>query len=121
MQRGDVGRICAQGSPDWFTAELSVVPDLLSGNSASINVSEATKTLQDLRAQTSAQVAANSSALLANQDPRVSEDCLFLDVFAPKDAFDLAGKGYGSPVMLYIHGGGYVWWNSRSRNPLIYS
>ncbi|THY61505.1 carboxylesterase family protein-like protein [Aureobasidium pullulans] len=105
LQRGDVGRICAQGSPDWFTAELSVVPDLLSGNSASINVSEATKTLQGLRAQTSAQVAANSSALLANQDPRVSEDCLFLDVFAPKDAFDLAGKGYGNPVMVYIHGG----------------
>lgn len=108
LQRGDVGRICAQGSPDWFTAELSVVPDLLSGNSASINVSEATKTLQGLRAQTSAQVAANSSALLANQDPRVSEDCLFLDVFAPKDAFDLAGKGYGNPVMVYIHGGGFA-------------
>ncbi|KAI1004019.1 Carboxylesterase [Podosphaera aphanis] len=38
-------------------------------------------------------------------DSRTSEDCLFLDVFVPKDVFN---KKKSAPVMVWIHGGGYV-------------
>lgn len=37
-----------------------------------------------------------------------TEDCLFLDVHSPKTAFNKTGGGYGNPVLVYIHGGGYV-------------
>jgi para-nitrobenzyl esterase len=37
------------------------------------------------------------------QDAGASEDCLFLNVFAPADA----SKGSALPVMFWIHGGGY--------------
>lgn len=33
-----------------------------------------------------------------------SEDCLFLNIFAPEDA----GEGDGLPVLFYIHGGGFA-------------
>ncbi|KAH8817777.1 carboxylesterase family protein-like protein [Flagelloscypha sp. PMI_526] len=38
-------------------------------------------------------------------DPRTSEDCLVLDVFAPKHLFDNHGH---APVLVWIHGGGYT-------------
>ncbi|KAH8799193.1 acetylcholinesterase [Flagelloscypha sp. PMI_526] len=37
-------------------------------------------------------------------DPRTTEDCLFLDVYAPKRIFD---KHQRAPVLVWIHGGGY--------------
>ena len=40
--------------------------------------------------------------------PGTSEDCLFLDVFAPKSIFDNAGRGDGSAVLVWIYGGGYT-------------
>jgi cholinesterase len=47
------------------------------------------------------------------QDPRTTEDCLFLDVMVPKKVFDkrsLTSKGAtsGAAVMVWIHGGGYA-------------
>ncbi len=36
--------------------------------------------------------------------PSTNEDCLFLNVFTPTSA----GSGSGLPVMVWIHGGGYV-------------
>lgn len=42
---------------------------------------------------------------LAQQPASSTEDCLFLDVFAPKKAFDNAGKVPAAPVMVWIHGG----------------
>ncbi|KAH8823671.1 carboxylesterase family protein-like protein [Flagelloscypha sp. PMI_526] len=37
-------------------------------------------------------------------DPRTSEDCLFLDVFSPKQILDHNRR---APVLFWIHGGGY--------------
>ncbi|KAH8817776.1 Alpha/Beta hydrolase protein [Flagelloscypha sp. PMI_526] len=37
-------------------------------------------------------------------DPRTSEDCLVLDLFAPKHLFDHHGH---APVLVWIHGGGF--------------
>lgn len=43
----------------------------------------------------------------APQDPRATEDCLFLDVLTPKNVFD--GRANKSvPVLVWIYGGGYV-------------
>lgn len=49
------------------------------------------------------------------QDPRATEDCLFLDVMVPRGVFEgrtgaVKGKGArkrGAAVMVWIHGGGY--------------
>ncbi|KAH8797780.1 Alpha/Beta hydrolase protein [Flagelloscypha sp. PMI_526] len=38
-------------------------------------------------------------------DPRTSEDCLFLDIFTPKQLFY---QGYHAPVLFWIDGGGYT-------------
>lgn len=41
--------------------------------------------------------------------PGVSEDCLFLDVLAPKRAFEGAHKHKRpAPVLVWIYGGGYT-------------
>ncbi|KAL2859569.1 Alpha/Beta hydrolase protein [Aspergillus pseudodeflectus] len=36
------------------------------------------------------------------------EDCLFLDVFAPKTVFDNVESGRQLPVLVWIHGGGFT-------------
>lgn len=48
----------------------------------------------------------------AAQDPRTTEDCLFLDVVVPKKIFDRGQKAPTrknlAPVLVWIYGGGYV-------------
>ncbi|KAI1102117.1 alpha/beta-hydrolase [Jackrogersella minutella] len=46
------------------------------------------------------------SPAAASTDPRTTEDCLFLDVIAPRSAF--AGNVSGLPVLIWIYGGGYA-------------
>jgi carboxylesterase type B len=49
-----------------------------------------------------------------SRDPRISEDCLFLDVLVPQRVFDRAQckapvtKEKLVPVIVYFYGGGYV-------------
>lgn len=59
------------------------------------------------------------------QDPRTSEDCLFLDVVVPKKIFDRA-RSHGqqqartkplAPVLVWICGGGYVWGDKSIMDP----
>lgn len=38
-------------------------------------------------------------------EPGVSEDCLYLNIFAPKEAIENPNGNY--PVQVYFHGGGY--------------
>jgi acetylcholinesterase len=38
------------------------------------------------------------------RDPRENEDCLFLDVFAPRSIYKRAGQGCRAPVLVWIHG-----------------
>jgi carboxylesterase type B len=58
----------------------------------------------------------NASTVLPPQDPRVSEDCLFLDVVVPEKILKLAGSGYGAPVLVWIYGGGYTL-GEKTKNP----
>ncbi|KAL8949240.1 MAG: hypothetical protein Q9222_004639, partial [Ikaeria aurantiellina] len=45
------------------------------------------------------------------QDPRTTEDCLFLDVIVPRKTFEGTGRlknsTAGSPVLVWIYGGGF--------------
>lgn len=42
------------------------------------------------------------------QDPRTTEDCLFLDITVPKQIFDSRGnKQSGAAVLVWIHGGSF--------------
>lgn len=36
-------------------------------------------------------------------DPRVTEDCLVLDVLVPKTVFDEQSKSKGAPVLVWIY------------------
>ena len=54
----------------------------------------------------------NATPQVQPVDPRITEDCLFLDVYSPKKVFDSAAsndrhKG-GAPVLVWIYGGGYT-------------
>jgi carboxylesterase type B len=51
---------------------------------------------------------ANNATLGSHPDNNETEDCLFLDVYSPKTALEKAGNSFGAPVLVYIHGGGYV-------------
>jgi acetylcholinesterase len=59
---------------------------------------------------------ANASSPVPPRDPRESEDCLLLDVFVPEDVLSQAGEGYGAPVLVWVHGGGYTAGN-KNYNP----
>jgi hypothetical protein len=97
VQNGSVTKICPQAAPAWYliSAEFSVA--LLSGNVSSFNYTAAAE-----RAQI---VIANAPP--SAPDPRVSEDCLFLDVIVPKKVFDgsnsrIKGRASaGAPVMVW--------------------
>lgn len=59
----------------------------------------------------------------AEQDPRTTEDCLFLDVVVPQKIFERTkGKAAVSrknlaPVLVWIYGGGYVAGDKGSLDP----
>lgn len=88
----------SQATPAWRLLTAEFVPAYLSGEP--FNVSEAET---DLESMTSS---------IPEQDPRTTEDCLFLDVVVPKTIFAGASNATnhttGAPVLVWIYGGGYV-------------
>jgi len=90
VQTGTPDRICPQAEPAWLLIASQYIPEYLAGqtvfNESSFNTS-------------------SSSSGLPAQDPRTTEDCLFLDVVVPESIYDNAGKGYGAPVLVWIYGG----------------
>lgn len=59
----------------------------------------------------------------SDRDPRSTEDCLFLDVVAPKKVFDRAQnktfvpKLSLAPVLVWIYGGGYTMGDKNQNDP----
>ncbi|KAE8411299.1 Alpha/Beta hydrolase protein [Aspergillus pseudocaelatus] len=97
VQTGAVGRICPQATPIWSRYIMSQFLTSYVTNatfSASLDVS--------------------SYPVPLVQDPRISEDCLFLDVVVPQKVFDRVQgrtpvpKESLAPVIVYFYGGGYV-------------
>lgn len=95
MNTGTEDRICPQGATGWESIGEEFVISYLLGVPFGGNV-----TLQ--QNYTNIQV--------PKPNPRVSEDCLFLDVFVPENIFKKAGEcdNRGAPVLVWIYGGGYV-------------
>ena len=95
---GSIGVICPQANPAWELTSEIFVPDYLEGKP--YNTSAA---------------GGNSSGAggsLPPQDPRTTEDCLFLDVVVPQSIFQGASNSTnftsGAPVLVWIYGGGYT-------------
>ncbi|KIV90404.1 hypothetical protein PV10_07714 [Exophiala mesophila] len=106
-QNGSVGRICPQAYPAWGLIATEFTRAYVTGNLSSFNFTESEQELQALLAS-----GVNSSE--EEPDPRISEDCLFLDVIVPRTIFDNANnlrrkrQNAGAPVLVWIYGGGYV-------------
>lgn len=98
MNDGSVGAICPQANPAWELIAAGFVPDYLTGKPYNLSAAEA-----GLQSMTSS---------LPKQDPRTTEDCLFLDVVVPQTIFHGASNttNYtsGAPVLVWIYGGGYT-------------
>ncbi|OAL38917.1 hypothetical protein AYO20_01668 [Fonsecaea nubica] len=98
VQDGSDGAICPQANPAWLA-----IADLFTAAFA--------EGLPFNYTAAAAQVQANPPKP-SPPDPRVKEDCLFLDVFVSKAVFDKAqnqSSGYqGAPVLVWIYGGGYT-------------
>ena len=95
VNSGSVGRICPQVNPTWALIAQRFVPASLTGQSFNLSAAEA--------------AVAEASGSIPAQDPRTSEDCLFLDVVVPEKIFDTkASHNTGAPVLVWIYGGGYT-------------
>lgn len=99
VQRGEVPRICPQAWPAWGLIAQQFLPAYLSGNAAAFNSSPANP---------ADPTATPDASQIPPPDPREDEDCLFLDVTVPTDVFDRRDRSDGAPVLVWIHGGGYV-------------
>ncbi|KAK3677426.1 hypothetical protein LTR78_002964 [Recurvomyces mirabilis] len=95
VQQGLQGRICPQANPAWLLIAEAYIPQYLGGKT---NFTQA-----DFPSANS-----SSSSALPAQDPRTTEDCLFLDVVVPEKIFNNRNNGYGAPVLVWIYGGGYT-------------
>ena len=118
VNNGSVGRICPQANPSWESTAASFVIDYLTGQKYDPSKSSS-----------------SASSAPPIQDPRSTEDCLFLDVVVPQKIFAKANatgtaagasvsqivdgqiqvstssttnNNTGAPVLVWIYGGGYV-------------
>lgn len=97
IDQGNIGRVCPQADPGWEAIGTQVLLAYLSGKPFNASAFEPT-------------IANISSSPPPPQDPRVSEDCLFLDIVVPQKVFEQAAphKKPSAPVLVWIYGGGYT-------------
>ncbi|PVH70633.1 acetylcholinesterase [Cadophora sp. DSE1049] len=94
VQDGLDARICPQGRPSWMTKSFGwVFPYIVNGTQPNISYSLTSPF---------------NGSVPATRHPAESEDCLLLDVYVPHRVFRSAGQGRGAPVIVFIHGGGFV-------------
>ena len=104
VNTGSVGVICPQSSPGWGQIADKFFPDYLEGIPFNLSATEAANN-------------ASSTGASTKQDPRTSEDCLFLDVIVPQQVFNAQNGTSGAPVMVWFYGG-YTFGNKAgSGNP----
>lgn len=98
MNDGSIGVICPQASGAWLLTAQDFVANYLQGKPYNVSAVNSGP--------------ASAPGSLPKQDPRTTEDCLFLDVVVPKSIFHKASKSThstsGAPVLVWIHGGGYT-------------
>ncbi|KAJ5707627.1 hypothetical protein N7488_007428 [Penicillium malachiteum] len=99
IQNGKVGRVCPQAVPIWVQ---DIEPVFL------LSVFEGTRFNQSTNISSYPYVS-------TKQDPRTTEDCLFLDVLVPEMVFNrsrssgrISPRKSLAPVLVWIDGGGFV-------------
>ncbi|PVH72304.1 alpha/beta-hydrolase [Cadophora sp. DSE1049] len=95
VNTGSTSRICPQATPRWQTAAQPFIGSLALGLPYNSSVPYVPSS-------------ANTSSVVPAPDPTENEDCLFLDVVVPEGILTNAGQGFGSPVLVWIYGGGYA-------------
>ncbi|OPB45477.1 Dipeptidylpeptidase [Trichoderma guizhouense] len=93
IQDGSIGKICPQANTKWNGMGSLFAAAYATGR-LPFNYTQAEETL------------AHSPPRA--MDPRVTEDCLVLDVLVPKAVFHEQFKSKGAPVLVWIYGGGYA-------------
>lgn len=103
IQDGTIGRVCPQATPLWESIATTFVETQLLGLPYTGPL--------DINA---------SSYPVTPQDPRTTEDCLFLDVVVPQRLFHKAQNGSHyekAPVLVWIFGGGYTSGDKSAHDP----
>ena len=97
IDQGKIGRVCPQADPGWGAIVAQLYPAYIAGKT--FDASEFESALANI-----------SSSPPPPQDPRVSEDCLFLDIVVPRKVFEQAAphRKPSAPVLVWIYGGGYT-------------
>jgi carboxylesterase type B len=105
---GSVDRKCPSHKPNWFSLAPQTIVPLFTGRGDAINSTALQSQLDAMNAQTTQEDSKNAT-IGSNPENSETEDCLFLDVYSPKDAFEEVESTYGRPVLVCIHSGGYIW------------
>ena len=106
MTNGSVGRICPQANPAWELIAVTFDTDYLTGKPYDPSASSTSP----------------AQMTLPPQDPRTTEDCLFLDVVVPEQIFSNSSNSTnttasgGAPVLVWIYGGGYTFGEKSAYN-----
>jgi carboxylesterase type B len=105
IDNGSSERICPQAIPAWMKAPVISTPSTPFSNSSARQALPLVRSSQ------------------TGSDSIESEDCLLLDVMVPKVVFDAAQDARAQntknlkPVLVWIHGGGFVHGSKSSSNP----
>ncbi|KAK1833453.1 Alpha/Beta hydrolase protein [Podospora conica] len=94
---GSVTKICPQANPAWFGISVPFMIETITGQPQP--------------------PPSGPPPPPPPPDPRVSEDCLLLDIKTPKGVFDASPKLKNLPVLVWIHGGGFAGGHKSENNP----
>ncbi|KAI9803612.1 MAG: hypothetical protein M1825_001955 [Sarcosagium campestre] len=102
IDQGEVGRMCPQAFPTWIARSMNFVPDYLRGRGSDYD-NVTVPTIPSLSPDALA-------SIMPRPDARENEDCLFLDIFVPKEFLPRSKRKRidPAPVIVWFHGGGYV-------------
>ena len=104
VNNGSVEHICPQGQPFANAINTKFLEYYIADNTSTFPFAQLNESLY----------AESTTQLVPTQDPRVSEDCLLLDVMVPRHIFNNSttpsvpkNSSAGLPVLVWIHGGGF--------------
>ncbi|KAH6677698.1 Carboxylesterase [Halenospora varia] len=90
IQENRASRSCPQAYASWQDLTIQWIPEYIANGTIPENLN------------------LTASGRITPPGPTETEDCLFLDVVVPKKTFERAQNSSGYPVLVWIHGGGFV-------------
>lgn len=101
INNGSIEHICPQGQPFINAINTKFLEYYIADNTSTFQFAQLNDSLYS----------ESTAQLVPPQDPRVSEDCLLLDVMVPRQIFENSttpkNSSAGLPVLVWIHGGGF--------------